>query len=155
MILTNAVFFLVAAAGASAQRWRRPPPAGPTPEPTPAPPPPALGETQSMWGQCGGRDWEYATDCPPDATCYNDGENEWYSQCIPRAEAEELAQNPDIETRILTTLFDAPGPTPSVVTTYITIYTPAPQPQPAPAPPITITAVPDTPINGRKRRRST
>ena len=80
--------------------------------------------------------------------------SEWYSQCIPTEDAEELAQNPDVETQIITTRFDVPGPTPSVVTTYITIYTPAPQPtpEPQPEPPIVITVVPDTPINGKRRR---
>lgn len=79
--------------------------------------------------------------------------SDWYSQCIPSEDAEDLAQNSDIETQIITTRFDVPGPTPSVVTTYITIFTPAPQPTPQP-PSVTITAVPDTPINGRKKRRS-
>lgn len=73
-------------------------------------------------------------------------------------DAEELAQDPNIETQIITTRFDVPGPTPSVVTTYITIFTPAPQPQPQPTPQpqppfTTITVVPDTPIETLRRKK--
>ncbi|PKS08705.1 hypothetical protein jhhlp_004758 [Lomentospora prolificans] len=158
MQLTNTFLTLLLTAGASAQRtrWRTSNNPAPTPAPTPTPPPPPRGSTQSMWGQCGGRDWEYATACVSDAYCYNDGENEWYSQCIPleNEDSPPLNQDPDVETRILTTIFDVPGPTPTVVTTYITIYTsvePVPSPPP-PQPPVTITVIPDTPIHPKQRR---
>ncbi|KAG7105726.1 hypothetical protein HYQ45_008864 [Verticillium longisporum] len=45
------------------------------------PPQPTRGATQSLYGQCGGANWEYATACAPGSTCYNDG-NPWYSQCV-------------------------------------------------------------------------
>ncbi|KAM0326224.1 hypothetical protein ACHAQA_006821 [Verticillium albo-atrum] len=37
------------------------------------PPQPTRGATQSLYGQCGGTNWEYATACAPGSTCYNDG----------------------------------------------------------------------------------
>ncbi|MBE3042819.1 hypothetical protein IMZ48_09650 [Candidatus Bathyarchaeota archaeon] len=47
---------------------------------------------------------------------------------MPIEDAKQPAQDPDVSTRIITKRFDMPDPRPSVVTTYITIYTPAPQP---------------------------
>ena len=37
--------------------------------------------TQSLYGRCGGLDWDGPTACPTNAKCYNDG-NPWYSQCV-------------------------------------------------------------------------
>ncbi|CAI4214497.1 unnamed protein product [Parascedosporium putredinis] len=71
---------------------------------------------------------------------------------LDHEDSPPLNQDPDIQTRILTTIFDVPGPSPTVVTTYITIYTsvaPAPSPQ-NPQPPVTITVIPDTPIQPRQ-----
>ncbi|SPO06171.1 uncharacterized protein DNG_08860 [Cephalotrichum gorgonifer] len=158
MIFANTLLALAAAVGVSAQRCRFGGCNGggnttPAPAPTtPAPPPPPRGATQSIWGQCGGVNWEYATACPTGAYCYNDGENEWYSQCIPEEDDRggvPVLDNPNVETRILTTIFDVPGPTPTVVTTYITIFTQAPPPPPTSVPHVTITAVPDSPIGKR------
>ncbi|KAI1367652.1 hypothetical protein F5Y08DRAFT_348843 [Xylaria arbuscula] len=43
----------------------------------------ALAETtQSLYGQCGGLNYEGPTKCPKTATCYGDGTNPWYSQCV-------------------------------------------------------------------------
>ncbi|KAI0404640.1 hypothetical protein F4802DRAFT_225618 [Xylaria palmicola] len=39
-------------------------------------------ETQSLYGQCGGLSYTGPTRCPKTATCYNDGTNPWYSQCV-------------------------------------------------------------------------
>ncbi|KAI0970663.1 hypothetical protein F4678DRAFT_435888 [Xylaria arbuscula] len=38
--------------------------------------------TQSLYGQCGGINYTGPTKCPKTATCYNDGTNPWYSQCV-------------------------------------------------------------------------
>ncbi|KAI0508798.1 hypothetical protein F5B22DRAFT_649694 [Xylaria bambusicola] len=38
--------------------------------------------TQSLYGQCGGLSYNGPTKCPKTATCYNDGTNPWYSQCV-------------------------------------------------------------------------
>ncbi|KAI1300599.1 hypothetical protein F5Y03DRAFT_363851 [Xylaria venustula] len=38
--------------------------------------------TQSLYGQCGGINYMGPTKCPKTATCYNDGTNPWYSQCV-------------------------------------------------------------------------
>jgi len=77
--------------------------------------------------------------------------SEWYSQCVPLENQNNppLNENPDVETRILTTIFDVPGPTPTILTTYITIYTSV---EPAPPPAVTITVIPDTPIQPKQKR---
>ncbi|KAI0469576.1 hypothetical protein F4859DRAFT_135758 [Xylaria cf. heliscus] len=38
--------------------------------------------TQSLYGQCGGISYTGPSKCPKSATCYNDGTNPWYSQCV-------------------------------------------------------------------------
>ncbi|KAI1749969.1 hypothetical protein F4782DRAFT_510864 [Xylaria castorea] len=39
-------------------------------------------KTQSLYGQCGGISYTGPTRCPKSVTCYSDGTNPWYAQCV-------------------------------------------------------------------------
>ncbi|KAH9908499.1 hypothetical protein F4778DRAFT_776794 [Xylariomycetidae sp. FL2044] len=67
-------------------------------------------ETQSLYGQCGGRNYVGPTACPLGAMCYTDGTNPWYSQCVEHPWESGSPQPP-------------PPPTapPPVVTTTVTL----------------------------------
>jgi hypothetical protein len=91
----------------------------------------------------------------------NHTRSEWYSQCLPVEQIDEkgrpILDDPYVATQVITTVFQLP--TAGVVTTYITILTPAAMPMPMPAlpavpdrPEIPITAIPDTPFNPKRRR---
>ncbi|KAH8911630.1 hypothetical protein BR93DRAFT_982747 [Coniochaeta sp. PMI_546] len=103
--------------------------------------------TQSLYGQCGGKDWTGPVACPTGSYCKNDGINntdsntssEWYSQCVS-IEANQPVGDSPITTTIRTTTISVIGPTPTVVTTFITYLTPVTPPAAT-----TITLVPDEP----------
>ncbi|KAB5554334.1 hypothetical protein GE09DRAFT_123981 [Coniochaeta sp. 2T2.1] len=94
--------------------------------------------TQTLYGQCGGKNWSGPVACPTGAYCKNDGVNEWYSQCVA-IEANQPVGDSPITTSVRTTI-TVVGPTPTVVTTFITYLTPTPPPTVT-----TITLVPDDP----------
>jgi len=88
--------------------------------------------------------------------------SEYYSQCLPEEEIDAAGRpvldDPYVVTQVITTVFQVP--TAGVVTTFITILTPAPIPMPVvpdvpdvPEVVVPITAVPDTPITPKQRRR--
>ncbi|KAI1334423.1 hypothetical protein F5Y15DRAFT_420819 [Xylariaceae sp. FL0016] len=65
------------------------------------------GDTQSLYGQCGGKTWSGPSACPTDATCYNDG-NPWYSQCVAVGDAGEPLPPPPIPTIVTVTVTLSP-----------------------------------------------
>ncbi|KAL2118714.1 hypothetical protein VTJ04DRAFT_8374 [Mycothermus thermophilus] len=94
------------------------------------------GATQSLWGQCGGMNWDGPTRCPIGAYCKNDG-NIWYEQCVP------IETGTPATTRTSTTTITS-GPV--VITTYITYVTPTTTPPPRTSI-VTVTLRPDEPCD--------
>ncbi|KAL2269264.1 hypothetical protein VTJ83DRAFT_4110 [Remersonia thermophila] len=148
-VMFKPLFFACCLLGtATAQVWPPPPPWWPPQEP-PAPtttsstrtsttqvlPP---GATQSLWGQCGGLNYEGPRRCPIGAYCKNDG-NMWYEQCVPI----ETGTAPPATTRTTTVVTSGPV----VITTYITYLTPTTTTPPPRTSIVTVTLRPDEPCD--------
>lgn len=80
-------------------------------------------------------------------TMGNPFSSEWYSQCVPYGTEDSDTEDggDTIITKTIGTVFSVGGPTPTVVTTFITILTPEPTPTPTSV--TTITLIPDEPLS--------
>ncbi|KAK3326945.1 hypothetical protein B0T19DRAFT_459910 [Cercophora scortea] len=129
------------------QTYPTPPPAQATPTATYVAPPPNAAGTQTLYGQCGGQEWNGPYICPSGAACKSG--NQWYSQCVAVTGAGGPANPPpsatDLVTRTLTTIFSVGGPTPTVISTRITYLTPRPSSTATSF--TTVTLVPDEPCD--------
>ncbi|KAK3358692.1 hypothetical protein B0T25DRAFT_563769 [Lasiosphaeria hispida] len=71
----------------------------------------------------------------------------WYAQCVAIAGATPINSQPDggaVETRVLTTIFSVGGPSPTLVSTFITYVTPRTS-RATTATVVTVTLTPDEP----------
>ncbi|KAK4224684.1 hypothetical protein QBC38DRAFT_458053 [Podospora fimiseda] len=114
---------------AMAQFW---PPIRPSSAAPPAP-------TQSLWGRCGGQNWDGPTRCPAGSYCRFDG-NIYYEQCVPNDLPGSANPNPSPPGPIKTTLSTVP-----VVTTRVTVLPGRPTTTTARV--VTVTLVPDDPCD--------
>lgn len=66
-------------------------------------------QRQTLWGQCGGSNWQGPTLCVDGAYCFQ--QNQWYHQCIPGDNPEQPPTTPPAPTTLTTSRIPVPGTT--------------------------------------------
>ncbi|KAK0721171.1 hypothetical protein B0H67DRAFT_682922 [Lasiosphaeris hirsuta] len=143
--MVNPVLLVSLLAGTVSAQWRgRPTTTQRPPASSTAVGPPS--GTQALYGQCGGQQWAGPTNCPNGAYCRQEATNVWYAQCVAIAGATPVNSGGGaVETRVLTTIFSVGGPSPTLVSTFITYVTPRSSRPATTATVVTVTLTPDEP----------